>query len=94
MVQAKERVAFSWPVRYAGSVLLLIIVLCIRAPLGAMLLCKNSYVLKNGSRLSFRYHGSWFWLFLWALLFSPIAFLLLLINGVDVLSEDNVRVGE
>ncbi len=91
MVQTVEKVAFSWPVRYSGNIFLLVLFLCIRAPFGVMLMCKNCYVLKNGSRMSFRYHGSWFWLFVWAFLFSPIAFLLLLINGVDVVSEDKVR---
>jgi hypothetical protein len=68
-----------------------VIVLCIRAPLGMMLMCKNGYVLSDDRRLSLLYHGSWFWLFFWALLFSPIALLLLLINGVDVVSEDIER---
>lgn len=87
MKNDQENVTYRWPVSYKGSIVFLVITLLIWPPIGILLLCKNGYVRKKGLEMHLQYHGSWFWLFFWSILFFPVAFLLLLIRGVDVISS-------
>jgi hypothetical protein len=51
------------------------------------LFIKNARFIKNNSAFYLRYRGSWCWVVFWAILFFPIAVILLAIRGMDVIEE-------
>lgn len=83
-------VRFSCPIRYQGNLFFLILFLIVWLPLGILLALKNASIAKETSRFYICYQGKWGWLFFWGIFFFPIAILLLLIKGVDVVEEETV----
>jgi hypothetical protein len=79
---------------YTGNLFFLILFLIIWLPIGLLLLMKNASFSKNNSRYYIDYHGSWGWLFFWGILFFPVAVILFLIKGVDVIEEETITEGE
>lgn len=77
----------SSPIRYEGNLFFLIFFLIIWLPVGVLLLMKNGRIATARSAFFLYYHGAWGWLFLWGILFFPIAILLLVIKGTDVMEE-------
>jgi hypothetical protein len=51
------------------------------------LFIKNVRFHKDDSAFYLRYRGSWFWAILWAILFFPIAVIIMAIRGADVVEE-------
>lgn len=77
----------SSPLRYEGNLLYLILFLILWLPVGILLLIKNGNITTRKGRFVCYYHGSWGWLFFWGVLFFPIAIVLLLIKGTDIIEE-------
>jgi hypothetical protein len=55
---------------------------------GIILAIKNGKILKDNKFLALSYRGSYGWLIFWAIVFFPVAFVLLLINGIDVVEGE------
>jgi len=75
---------------YTGNLFFLILFLIIWLPVGILLLMKNASFTKDNSRFYLHYHGSWGWLFFWGIVFFPIAVILFLIKGFDVIEEETI----
>lgn len=75
---------------YTGNLFFLILFLIIWLPVGILLLMKNASFAKDSSRFYLHYHGSWGWLFFWGIVFFPIAVILFLIKGFDVIEEETI----
>ena len=75
---------------YSGNLFFLILFLIIWFPIGILLLMRNGSITKENSRFYLHYHGTWGWLYFWGFLFFPVAVILLLIKGVDVIEEETV----
>lgn len=86
-----RKTKISSPIQYRGNLFFLILFLIIWLPLGILLLLKHGSIASQTSRFYCQYHGSWNWLFFWGLLFFPIAVLLFLLKGVDVIEEATVE---
>lgn len=78
---------YVYPISYGGSLFLLILFSIFWPPLGAFLFIKNVKFIKNNSAFYLRYRGSWFWVIFWAILFFPIAVIIMAIRGMDVIEE-------
>ena len=87
--QKDVTVKFSSPVRYEGNLFFLIIFLILWVPIGILLLLENAYFIQGTSRFSLNYHGSWEWLYFWGIIFFPVAFVLIVLKGVDIVQESN-----
>jgi hypothetical protein len=85
--QKDVTVKLSSPIRYTGNIFFLILFLVLWAPLGIVLLLENAYFIQGASRFSLKYHGSWRWLYLWSIIFFPIAFVLLVLKGVYIVQK-------
>jgi uncharacterized membrane protein YqaE (UPF0057 family) len=72
---------------YSGSLILLIVFAICWPPLGVFLFIKNVRFHKDDSAFYLRYRGSWFWAIFWAILFFPIAVIIIAIRGADVVEE-------
>lgn len=83
-------VKFSSPIRYQGNLLFLILFLLVWLPVGMLLALKNARLATESSTFYLLYQGKWGWLFFWGVLFFPIAILLLLVKGVDVVEEETI----
>jgi hypothetical protein len=79
------------PFRYDGNLFLLILCLIIWFPVGLLMLIKHGRMCSQKSSFNCYYHGSWGWLYFWAILFFPIAIVLLLIKGIDVIEEQVIE---
>ena len=90
MQKTTRVVKFSCPLRYQGNLFFLILFLIVWLPLGILLTLKNVSIAKETSRFYLSYHGKWGWLFFWGIFFFPIAILLLIIKGVDVIGEETL----
>jgi hypothetical protein len=93
MLQTKKIIRTSkvyCPRWYGGNLFFLVLFLIIWLPIGLLLLVKNASISKANSRFYLKYYGSWFWLFVWGIIFFPIAILLFLVKGVDVIEEETV----
>ena len=73
-----------YPLQYTGNVIIFIIATLLFLPLGLVLAIKNLRILQNNKYLSLSYRGSYGWLIFWTILFFPIAILMVLIKGIDV----------
>src|SRR5262245_17563940 len=82
-----KKTKFTYPFRYSGNLIIFIILLIIWLPLGLILWMKNGSFVKENSKFYINYHGSYFWLFFWAIIFFPISIILLLVNGADWIEE-------
>jgi hypothetical protein len=80
-------VKHRYPFQYKGNIVLFVIFLIIFPPIGIVLAIKNLAFLKGEKSFAFSYRGSYGWLIFWAIFFFPIAILLLLIKGIDVIEE-------
>lgn len=83
----KIKTRIVYPLRYDGNLFILILFLFIWPPLGLILWMKNGSFIKENSRVSVDYHGHYFWLFFWSIVFFPLAIALLFINGADWVEE-------
>lgn len=81
-------VKFSCPIRYRGNLFFLILFLLVWLPVGILLALKNARFATESSTFYLSYHGTWGWLFFWGILFFPVAILLLLFKGIDVIEEE------
>jgi hypothetical protein len=85
--QKTTTIKFSSPIRYKGSLILLILFLILWFPLGVLMLLKNGYLIQRTSNLSLNYHGHWGWLYFWGIIFFPVAFVLLALRGTDIVQK-------
>lgn len=79
-----SKIKHRYPLQYTGNIVIFIICVLLFLPLGLVLALKNGRILKEGKYLSLAYQGSYGWLIFWTILFFPIAILMLLIKGIDV----------
>jgi len=77
----------SSPLRYDGNLFFLILCMIFWLPVGILLLIKNGSIITQRGTFVCLYHGSWGWLMFWGVLFFPIAILLFLIKGTDIVEE-------
>ena len=82
------KIKHHYPLQYKGNIIIFIVCAILFLPLGLVLAIKNGRILQNGKYLSLVYRGSYGWLIFWTILFFPIAILMLLIKGVDVVEEN------
>jgi hypothetical protein len=52
---------------------------------------KNLKIITNKKVLYLEYKGSYFFLFLWTFVFCPVALILFVINGCDLIKENNAN---
>jgi len=84
----QKTVKFHYPLRYHGSILILILLCIIWLPLGLLLFLKNGVLRKDQLSYSFAYNGRFGWLIFWAIICFPVALVLLFINGADLVEEE------
>jgi hypothetical protein len=85
--QKDVTVKFSSPIRYKSNLCLLILFLILWPPIGFLMILKNAYFIQGTSSFNLHYHGSWDWLYFWGIVFFPIAFVLLVLKGVDIVQR-------
>lgn len=77
---------YRYPFFYDGSIILLFISLLF-PPLTAALLFINGRIIRDDTAYFLAYKGSTGWLIFWIIIFFPVALVLLVINGVDLIKE-------
>ena len=83
-----NRIKYHFPPHYTGNMILFVLCIIFFLPLGVVLAIKNMKIIRKDMFLSLSYRGSYGWLFFWAILFFPVALLMLLLKGVDVIEWD------
>jgi hypothetical protein len=86
-----KNVKYRYPFYYSGNIILLAICCIIWLPFGLLLFMKNVRMTKEDNIIYYiDYKGSFGWLVFWSFIFFPIAIFLLLINGADVVKDQNI----
>ena len=80
-----NRIKYHFPLQYTGSLVLFVLCILLFLPVGVILAIKNMKIMRKDTYLALSYRGSYGWLIFWGILFFPIALLLLLLKGVDVI---------
>ena len=84
----KQTVKFSSPLHYRGSLVVLALSLFFWPPFLVILGVKNCFFEKEKKLFYCHYRGSWNWVFFWGIVFFTIAYLLLVLKGLDVVEEE------
>lgn len=74
--------------RYEGSKFLLILFCLLFLPVGILILVKGLRIQKENHEYKLCYRGSFFWLCFWTVFFFPIAIILGIISGFELVRTD------
>ncbi len=87
----QTRSIHRFPFFYQRSKLILIILALFLPLVAIVLLMKNGGIATQQRDITFEYLGSYFWLIFWCIVFAPIAAILFLLNGVNLIEVKNTN---